>query len=112
MVQNSLFTQQQLDAFLAIALGFAFAGLIAALYRAWRNEPVQFELLLTGGGATVAAIPLLVATGPAVIMRNTIRGRRYERRKVHFVAIATALASLWSMVIGYQLMNLLHSIGG
>lgn len=111
MAQTSFLTQQQLDAFLAIALGFAFAGLIAALYRAWRNEPVQFELLLIGGGSTVAAIPLLVATGPAVIMRNTLRGRKYERRKVHFVAIATALASLWSMVIGYQLMNLLHSFG-
>lgn len=112
MDQTALFSQNQLDAFLAIALGFAFAGVIASLYRAWRNEPVQFELLLTGGSATVAAIPLLAAAGPAVIMRNTIRGRKYERRKVHFVAIATALASLWSMVIGYQLMNVLHSFGG
>lgn len=112
MDQNSLLTPSQADAFLAIALGFAFAGLIAALYRAWRHEPVQFELLLSGGGATFAAIPLLVAAGPAVIMRNTLRGRKYEKRKVHFVAIATALASLWSMAIGYQLMHVLHSFSG
>jgi hypothetical protein len=112
MEQTSLLSPSQADAFMAIALGFAFAGLIASLYRAWRNEPVQFELLLTGGGATFAAIPLLVAAGPAVIMRNTLRGRKYEKRKVHFVAIATALASLWSMAIGYQLMNVLHSLYG
>ncbi len=105
-------SQSQADAFLAIALGFAFAGLIAAVYRAWRHEPVQFELLLLGGGASVAAIPLLAAAGPAVIMRNTLRGRKYERRKVHFIAIATALASLWSMAIGYQLMHILHSFAG
>lgn len=112
MGSDALLTQTQLDAFFAIALGFAFAGLIAAVYHALRHEHVQFELLLTGGGATVAAIPLLVAAGPAVIMRNTLRGRKYERRQVHFVAIATALASLWSMVIGYQLMNLLHGFMG
>lgn len=112
MTTEPLLTQTQLDAFLAIALGFAFAGLIAAVYHAFRHEHVQFELLLTGGGKTVAAIPLLAAAGPAVIMRNTLRGRKYERRKVHFVAIATALASLWSMAIGYQLMNLLHGFAG
>ncbi len=112
MGSEPFLSQTQLDAFLAIALGFAFAGLIAAVYRAFRHEHVQFELLLTGGSRTVAAIPLLAAAGPAVIMRNTLRGRKYERRQVHFVAIATALASLWSMAIGYQLMNLLHGFMG
>lgn len=108
MSQTSLLTGMQQDALLAIVLGFAFAGFVAAIYRGFRNEPVKFEMLLLGGGASVAAIPLLAAAGPAVIMRNTIRGRKYERRKVHFVAIATVLASLWSMAIGYQLMHLIH----
>ncbi|CAN1506248.1 hypothetical protein MCEMSEM23_00641 [Rhabdaerophilaceae bacterium] len=105
-------SQSQADAFLAIALGFAFAGLIAAIYRAWRQEPVQFELLLLGGRRSMVAIPLLVAAGPAVIMRNTLRGRKFERRKAHFVAMATILASFWSMAIGYQLMNILQSFAG
>jgi hypothetical protein len=40
-------------------------------------------------------------------MRNTLRGRRYERRKIHFVAMATIIASFWSMLVGQQLLKLI-----
>lgn len=96
----------QIDSFLALALGFAFAGLVAALYRALRDQPPSFHLLLAGGPAAVVAIPLLAAAGPAIIMRNTLRGRKYERRKVHFVAFATIIASFWAIAIGFQLLRL------
>jgi hypothetical protein len=101
--------QNQIDCFLAIAVGFAFAGLVSALYRFWRSEPASFNLLLLGGSASVAAVPFLVVAGPAIIMRNTLRGRRYEKRQSHFVAIATALASGWSMAIGFQVMAVLNA---
>lgn len=98
-------SETQIESFLALGLGFAVAGLAAALYRALRDEPVSFHLLLVGGPVSVAAIPLLAITGPAVIMRNTVRGRRYEQRKAHFVAAATVFASLWSIAIGYLVMR-------
>jgi hypothetical protein len=98
--------QHQIEAFLSLGLGFAFAGLIAALYSAWRATPPSFRLLLSGGAPALAAVPLLAAVGPAIIMRNTLRARRYERRKVHFVALATMLASFWSMAVGHQLLKL------
>lgn len=100
-------SQTQIDSFLALALGFALAGLVMALYRAARDKPPSFDLLLIGGPATVAAIPLLALAGPAIIMRNTLRGRRYEKRKAHFVALATILASLWSIGIGYLLLGII-----
>ena len=105
-------TQTQIDSFLALGLGFAFAGLVAALYRALRDQPPSFSLLFAGGPGGLVAIPLVVATGPAIIMRNTIRGRRYERRKVHFVAFATIIASFWSIAIGYQLLRLVAGFAG
>lgn len=105
-------SQTQIDSFLALGLGFAFAGFVAALYRAWRDQPPSFKLLLEGGSSWLAAIPLLAAAGPAIIMRNTLRGRRYERRKVHFVALATIIASFWSIAIGYQLLRLVAGIIG
>ena len=98
-------TQAQIESFLALGVGFAVAGLVASIYRALREEPVSFRLLLVGGPLSVAAIPLLAVAGPAIIMRNTVRGRKYERRKVHFVAAATVFASLWSILIGYQVMR-------
>lgn len=99
-------TQHQVEAFLSLGLGFAFAGFIWALYRAWRAQPPSFNLLLKGGAPALAAVPILAAAGPAIIMRNTLRGRRYERRKIHFVALATMIASFWSMAVGHQLMKL------
>lgn len=100
-------SQTQIESFLALGVGFAVAGLVAALYRAWRDQPPSFHLLLTGGASSVAAIPLLAVTGPAIIMRNTLMGRKYEKRAMHFVALATILASLWSIAIGYQVMKLI-----
>jgi hypothetical protein len=100
---------QQVDAFLALALGFALAGLSASIFRAILQRPAGFELLKHNGMARVMVIPLLVVAGPAIIMRNTVRGRRYERRKVHFVAMATTLAGIWSIVLGVQALSLLRT---
>lgn len=105
-------SQTQIDSFLALGLGFAFAGLVMAVYRAWRDQPPSFSMLLAGGPIGLAAIPLLAAAGPAIIMRNTLRGRKYEKRKIHFVAMATVIASFWSIAIGYQLMRLVTGLAG
>ncbi len=104
-------SQSQIDSFLALALGFAVAGLVMALYRAAKDRPPGFELLLSGGPATVAAIPIIAVAGPAIIMRNTLRGRRFERRKVHFVALATIIASFWAIAIGFQFLRLVAGFG-
>ncbi|MCZ8181609.1 MAG: hypothetical protein O9322_01450 [Beijerinckiaceae bacterium] len=98
----------QIDSFLALGLGFAFAGLIASVYSAWRHQPASFSLLFAGGTGSLAALPLLAAAGPAIIMRNTLRGRKYERRPIHFVAMSTIIASFWSIAIGFQLLKLMQ----
>lgn len=107
-----LLTAAQVDQFLAIVLGFAVAGFVSAIYRAIRSEPASFHLLGQGGVSMLAAIPVLAFAGPAVLMRNTIRGRRFEKRKVHFVALATIIAALWSMAIGFQVMPLVQAFVG
>jgi len=50
--------------------------------------------------ATFAAIPFLVFAAPFIIMRNTIRGRRIERRRFEFVMVATVIAGIWSLMSG------------
>jgi hypothetical protein len=50
--------------------------------------------------STFAAIPFLVFAAPFIIMRNTIRGRRIERRRFEFVMIATVIAGIWSLMSG------------
>lgn len=99
-------SQTQIESFLALAIGFAIAGLVASVYRALRDRPASFNLLLAGGPPALAAIPLLVVAGPAIIMRNTLRGRRYERRAMHFVVLSTIVASFWAIVTGYQILRM------
>jgi O-antigen/teichoic acid export membrane protein len=89
------------ESFLALAIGFAVAGLISTGYQLLTERPASFRLLEQGPHpSTFAAIPFLVFAAPFIIMRNTIRGRRIERRRFEFVMVATVIAGLWSLMSG------------
>ena len=85
----------------ALVLGFAFAGLAAS-----------FALLQAGGLAAVACIPLVVFCAPFIIVRNTILGRRLERRPFPFVMLATVVACLWSLMSGRLVLDAAQIIAG
>lgn len=87
--------------FFALAIGFAVAGLCASGYRLFSQHVPSFRLLEVGPvPARFAAIPLLMFSAPYIIMRNTIRGRRLERRRAEVVMLATVIAGLWSLMSG------------
>jgi uncharacterized protein DUF6949 len=61
----------------------------------------SFRLLETGPAtARIAAIPLLIFAAPFIIMRNSVRARRTERRRGQMVMAATVIAGLWSLMSG------------
>ena len=92
---------QAVENFLALAIGFAVAGLISTGYQLVTERPASFRLLGQGPqAAAFAAIPFLVFAAPFIIMRNTIRGRRIERRRFEFVMVATVIAGIWSLMSG------------
>jgi hypothetical protein len=93
------------DAFRAIFIGFAFAGLLASLFRLVTHKAVSFVLLRQGGVVAVACVPLIMFSAPFIILRNTLRGRQYEQRHVFFVMVATVIASFWSMAAGRVLLD-------
>ena len=87
--------------FMALAIGFAFAGLLATGYQYFTDQPPSFRLVNRGPQAvTFAAVPFLIFSAPFIIMRNTIRGARIERRSFGFAMLATVLAGLWSLMSG------------
>lgn len=103
---------ESLQSFLALAVGFAVAGLIASAYQAATERPLSFRLL--AGGVHVksfAAVPVLVFAAPFIIMRNTLRGRRIENRRFEFVMLATVLAGLWSLMSGTVVVMVLRAVG-
>jgi hypothetical protein len=102
-VVNSLFS---------LLVGFALAGALTSGYQVLANRPASFGLLQEGvAPRTFAAVPFLVFAAPFIIMRNTVRGRRIENRRVEFVMLATVLAGLWSMMCGTVFLQLLEISG-
>ncbi|CAL8980761.1 hypothetical protein GJ689_23775 [Rhodoplanes serenus] len=92
---------ESIQSFLAVAIGFAFAGVLCTGYQLVAHRPASFRLLEQGASsASFAAVPLLVFAAPFIIMRNTVRGRIIERRRFEFVMVATVIAGLWSLMSG------------
>lgn len=106
------FGPEQIQAFEAIVLGFAVAGLTASAYQLVAQRPLSFRMLLSRNATVALALPLLAVSAPVIILRNTQRGRQFERRPMHFVAIATVIACLWSLVFGQMVLRAVLQFAG
>jgi hypothetical protein len=105
-------TPESLQMLLALALGFAVAGLICSTYQLATSRLPSFSLLSTGPKpAAFAAVPLLMLAAPFLIMRNTILGRQQEGRRFQFVFMATLIAGIWSLMSGKVLVMTLQACG-
>lgn len=92
---------ESIQSFLAVALGFAMAGMISTLYQLLARQPASFRLLSNGASPEAfAAVPFLAFAAPFIIMRNTLCDRRPARRRIEFVMLATVAACFWSMLSG------------
>jgi hypothetical protein len=112
VVREAFVSPEQIESFLALALGFAFAGLIATGYQYLTERPASFHLLKNGPAPSAfAAVPFLVFAAPFIIMRNTLRARRLLGRRLEFVMLATVLAGFWSMMSGTVVIMTLHALG-
>jgi hypothetical protein len=101
-----------LNSLFSLCIGFAFAGALASGYQAFAQRPAGFGLLQEGmTPQRFAAVPFLVFAAPFIIMRNTLRGVRIERRRLEFVMIATVLAGFWSMMSGTFFLMTLRAAG-
>ena len=90
-----------LNSLFSLCIGFALAGALASGYQAMAERPAGFGLLGEGvAPKTFAAVPFLVFAAPFIIMRNTLRGRRLEKRRTDLVMVATVIAGLWSLMSG------------
>ena len=101
-----------LNSFFALCLGFALAGALTSGYQAMAQRPAGFGLLQEGAAPrTFAAVPFLVFAAPFIIMRNTLRGAKLERRRFEFVMIATIIAGFWSLMSGTFFLMTLRAAG-
>ena len=95
-----------------LLLGFSVAGVLATGYQLVTTRPASFNIFGDGTGpVAVAHVPFLVFAAPFIIMRNTIRGRRLEDRRIGMVMLATVIAGFWSLMSGTVVVMALASFG-
>lgn len=102
---------ESLHLLLVLAIGFAVAGLLASAYQLFSAQPASFRLMERGPSlSALAAVAFLVFAAPFIIMRNTVRGRRIERRRLEFVMMATIVAGGWSLMSGTVVVMALRAL--
>jgi hypothetical protein len=103
---------EQLQSFLALAIGFAVAGLLSTGYQYVTTHPASFRLISrTSRLRALAALPFVIFAAPFIIMRNTIRARRIVGRRFAFVMLSTILAGFWSLMSGTVVVMLIQRLG-
>ena len=97
---------------LALAIGFAVAGLLSSGYTLLTLQPPSFRLLQEGERReALAAVPFLLFAAPFIIVRNTVRGARIEGRNFAFAMLAAIVAGLWSLMSGTVVVMALEALG-
>jgi Family of unknown function (DUF6949) len=105
-------TPESVQMLLALALGFAVAGLCSSGYQLATSRLPTFGLLSAGpSAATIAAVPILMLSAPFLIMRNTLLARRQAGRRFEFVFLATLIAGFWSLMSGLVVVMTLQACG-
>jgi hypothetical protein len=95
-----------------LALGFAFAGMVANGYQIVTSRPASFAELgrRSARGRALASIPFLVFAAPFIIIMNIVRDED-PHRTFGFVTLATVLAGFWSLMSGTVVVLALEAIG-
>ena len=97
---------------LALAIGFAVAGLLSSGYQLLTLQPASFRLLHeTERNVALAAVPFLLFAAPFIIVRNTIRGRQADQRGFGAAAVAAFIAGFWSLMSGTVVVMGLQALG-
>lgn len=96
----------------AMVMGFALAGVAGSFYRLLTRRRISFEMTEAGRFELLFGMIVLMFAGPAVIMRNALRGRFIERRTLSWLALSTLIAAMWSVLAGMTLIHGLNVLDG
>jgi hypothetical protein len=97
---------------MALAIGFAVAGMLASGYQLLTLQPPSFHLLQESErNRALAAVPFLIFAAPFIIVRNTLRGSSVNGRNFGFAMMAALVAGLWSLMSGTVVVMTLEAVG-
>ena len=108
----ALVWSNSMNSLMALALGFAVAGMLSSGYQLLTLQPASFRVLHEGErNKALAAIPFLLFAAPFIIIRNTVRGARVQSAGFGFAMMASLVAGLWSLMSGTVVVMVLQAVG-
>jgi hypothetical protein len=97
---------------MALAIGFAVAGMLGSGYQLLTLQPASFRLLQEQErNRALAAVPFLIFAAPFIIIRNTVRASRIDSRNFGFAMMAALVAGFWSLMSGTIVVMTLEAVG-
>lgn len=103
----------QFEVFVSIYLiitGFVCSGVLGSLYQLVNTQPAGFAFSCETWLSSLAGVFFCIFAGPFIIMRNTLRARKMEGRRLGWVVAASAIASLWSFCTGLLIVHMTLSL--
>lgn len=96
--------------FYVTATGFCAAGIAASFSQLVTGEPMRFGMRAGARGAAILGVFARVLAGPAIVMRNAVRGA-LRGRAAHWLLLSTAISAVWSFFSGAVILELVYRIG-
>ncbi len=93
-----------------MAIGFCAAGLCMSGFKLATGHPLRFGLQIEKTGPAIFGVFTRVLAGPAIVMRNAIRGAAIEGRAPVWLILSTFISMLWSFFSGVVMLELLYAL--
>lgn len=100
-----------LDTLAALCIGFAFAGSVIEALGLITCQRIGFGLFLDNGRKGVLALPLLIMTGPVLLLRDLFSADGRELPGIA-VAFGIIMAIGWGIASGHLLLLIIHAVQG
>ncbi len=93
-----------------IAVGFCAAGLCTSGWKLATGRVLKFGIQVDKAGPAIFGVFARVLAGPAILMRNAIRGAATERRAPVWLVLTTLISTFWSFFSGVVMLELLFAL--
>lgn len=96
----------------ALLTGFIFANAVIEAIGLFTYQRIGFGLLFGRGSLGLLALPLLIMTGPAIVMRELVSVDLRGPVGWVFTIAGAAVVMGWSLASGHVLLRLIAAVHG
>jgi uncharacterized membrane protein YidH (DUF202 family) len=92
----------------ALAFGFVISGVVSNVFQLVTNGQSVFHFPVTSDLRRLVLVGLIILAGPHILCRAANRSMRIGDWPAAYVFLSFALATLWSLVLGYCVLRVFN----